>query len=1171
MMMRDKFFRINFLDRSIVEEDTMHNKDEKTDWSVRSTALIFFLILFIIPFVSHGQTARYWIGGDGQWSDDTKWTDAEGTPIGVPSAGDDALFWSTGGIVTYNVVSSLTLRMIDIDGMNPLTLSMEAGQLTTASTFVQLGMFNQSGGIHTINDSLGVGMYSGALGTYALSGSAVLVRTLGETKIGGEGIGYFVQSDSSSFTFGGSLYLGDANYEENAEGNPLQGYGRYTMNGGTLQNITGEFGEIILGEWGGKGEFIQSGGAVAISWLTLARQENSIGNYVLSGGTLRVAGVTYVGEQGTGTFNQYNGTTHTAGGLFVGGFGGNPGNGTYNLVSGELNVASDTVIGDGGIGVFNQGFRPDTEESDDGGNLISGNLYIGFNSLEDNQYNLYAGTLTVNGFTVIGGKDNGPDSTYGNGTFNQWDGTHRTGGLWLGDTVGSIGTYNLFSGGLITDYWNVIGARGTGIFNQYDGTYTASGPLEVGGAGNGTYNLADGILSTNGTIVGNWGTGTFNQGLDPDTGDITPGGTHTVNGDLVFGANGGTSGTYNLYNGALNVTGNTFVGFFGTGAFTQSSGTHTTSGLVLGQFKGSSGTYALSGDGYLSIANDIYLGVEGTGSFIQNDTSTVEANNLFIGTSGGAGTYELRGGSLSLTGVVSVGYSGIGTFTQSGGTHTVSGNLVLGEQQTGSGGTYLLSGDSSVFLQVGGNELIGWEGTGTFTQDGGIHTVAGDLNLAQGAPTEGYFNLNGGNLSVDGSLNIGHDGVGIFTQNGGTNTVGWNLVLGNNATGNGTYVLENGTLEVSGSFRGGEGTSTFIIDGQPRNGITGYSLTYPDETLSLTNFIVGSASGKTGLFTLPAGKNLSTNWIDVGSGGTGTFNQTGGTTMVNNVLVIGRNTGALGTYTLSGDNAVTLRTGQTHIGAFGTGILTQSGGTHTTGTLVLGYNTGGTGTYEMTDGTLTAADRVVIGMDGTGTFTQTGGTVTTGSMVIAQNSGGSGLYDFRSGNIYANYIDVNRGGTLRGAGNIYGNVHVNGGIVAPGNSPGTLNINGVYIQDEFSTLSIELGGTEQGITYDLLRIYGTASLTGTLDINLYGEYTPTAGTSYDILIADAIIGIGDAGFQGFTNIIGPNGWIWTVQYMDGSTTDTVSLTANAVPIPGALWFFAPALAGLIGLRRRFTK
>jgi hypothetical protein len=34
----------------------------------------------------------------------------------------------------------------------------------------------------------------------------------------------------------------------------------------------------------------------------------------------------------------------------------------------------------------------------------------------------------------------------------------------------------------------------------------------------------------------------------------------------------------------------------------------------------------------------------------------------------------------------------------------------------------------------------------------------------------------------------------------------------------------------------------------------------------------------------------------------------------------------------------------------------------------------------------------------------------------------------------------------------------------------------------------------------------------------------------------------------------------------------LTLTAmSSVPIPGALWLFAPALAGLVGLRRRFTK
>jgi hypothetical protein len=61
---------------------------------------------------------------------------------------------------------------------------------------------------------------------------------------------------------------------------------------------------------------------------------------------------------------------------------------------------------------------------------------------------------------------------------------------------------------------------------------------------------------------------------------------------------------------------------------------------------------------------------------------------------------------------------------------------------------------------------------------------------------------------------------------------------------------------------------------------------------------------------------------------------------------------------------------------------------------------------------------------------------------------------------------------------------------------------------------------------------------------------------------------------------GPNGPFWhtVILQWNGSGTSSLSVaTASGtdnvapVPIPGAAWLFAPALAGLMGLRRRFTK
>ncbi|MDA0346725.1 MAG: hypothetical protein O3C43_13985 [Verrucomicrobia bacterium] len=66
-------------------------------------------------------------------------------------------------------------------------------------------------------------------------------------------------------------------------------------------------------------------------------------------------------------------------------------------------------------------------------------------------------------------------------------------------------------------------------------------------------------------------------------------------------------------------------------------------------------------------------------------------------------------------------------------------------------------------------------------------------------------------------------------------------------------------------------------------------------------------------------------------------------------------------------------------------------------------------------------------------------------------------------------------------------INANGGVVstawtAPGDSPGTITINGDFTQTDTGTLQIEVFGAEAGTEYDQLIVNGTATLGGTLHI-----------------------------------------------------------------------------------------
>ena len=134
-----------------------------------------------------------------------------------------------------------------------------------------------------------------------------------------------------------------------------------------------------------------------------------------------------------------------------------------------------------------------------------------------------------------------------------------------------------------------------------------------------------------------------------------------------------------------------------------------------------------------------------------------------------------------------IGNLGTGTFTQSGGTNTFIGNgahFYLGYGSTGNGTYYLSTGTFS----NSGNNYVGYSGTGTFDQSGGTN-YPGLLNLGCQSTGVGTYYLRAGTIQASGE-NISGYGTGTFTQSGGTNIVGSSLNLVDYSTGSGTYNLK---------------------------------------------------------------------------------------------------------------------------------------------------------------------------------------------------------------------------------------------------------------------------------------------------------------------------------------------------------------------------------------------
>ncbi len=280
------------------------------------------------------------------------------------------------------------------------------------------------------------------------------------------------------------------------------------------------------------------------------------------------------------------------------------------------------------------------------GQINAYTLYVGTNDSTNGSFTQSGGTIKVAYTEVIG--------NVGTGSFMQTGGSNSAVNFYVG-TTGSGGTYSL---GTATSTLTVTGGEyigyvTTGTFTQTDGTNTVSGAgLDLGGfsgGGNGSYTLSGGTLSLSSTseIIGDDGIGKFTQ----------TDGTNFINFNSTFivGNTANSTGNYFLKGGDLDVTiGSEYIGYSGTGTFTQSAGNNTLSnfigGLTIGYNTGSIGTYNLSSTGTLTVTGSELVGSAGAGTFNQSGgTNNANGSGLTVGGGSVASSYTLSGGTATVT------------------------------------------------------------------------------------------------------------------------------------------------------------------------------------------------------------------------------------------------------------------------------------------------------------------------------------------------------------------------------------------------------------------------------------------------------------------------------------------------------------------------------------------
>jgi autotransporter-associated beta strand protein len=482
------------------------------------------------------------------------------------------------------------------------------------------------------------------------------------------------------------------------------------------------------------------------------------------------------------------------------------------------------------------------------------------------------------------------------------------------------------------------------------------------------------------------------------------------------------------------------------------------------------------------------------------------SNGLAFTTSG----YTLTGGTITLAGVSS-GLNTITTGTDGTVTTTIDsalagsaglmkmgqGTLILGGANTFTGGLTLSSGT----LQISSDSNLG-DSAGAVTLNGNLKTTAsvslgssravsggGTLDIAPGTTltSSGTFGMSAVTLSNSGTLDL--QGV---TRSVGVLTFGAAGVVNGSgaisATGLTATNVTSGSAIVNPAITFTSGDKTVDVG-------SGGTLALNGDVAGTTGRIV-----KTGGGTLIASGSNTTSGYRLGSAGSAPTN--GGTLILGSAASSGTNQlqlnygtlQATGPFTFANGLSIGGRTGAVAV-LGGSEAMTFSGSssffraTATSGELRLNVNNATilSGTIGATSGGGSATG---ITLGGTGSLTLNGGAAVT-ELITLQDS-----LDLIVNNTLGSGVNVANGTLLGGAGTIAGAVSVlDGGILAPGTSPGTLTINNTLGFAGTSVLNFELNAADQTIgggVNDLVTGVTNLTLDGILNVSGIGDFTTIA-------------------------------------------------------------------------------
>ncbi len=475
--------------------------------------------------------------------------------------------------------------------------------------------------------------------------------------------------------------------------------------------------------------------------------------------------------------------------------------------------------------------------------------------------------------------------------------------------------------------------------------------------------------------------------------------------------------------------------------------------------------------------------INGTG----NDL-TLRASSAAAGAS--YGTITLSGNVSNLDTLVKTG-NGVAILSGSNGIAEVSvqaGLLVAASNGALGSSASVASGASLVVTAAnahGDITLLGTDGFGSHAYMNGVNFRS--LNFT-------------GNSGQDGTITLTADAhIAKITGAANTATIAGNITSSASVAPTLAFHVDAGTLAVSGNIGSSVGAITKYGNGTTLavsgNINTTADLSVAEGTVALSgtaaNVNVNIASGATlainasNVFNGGASSGLTL--VDVASGGSLVLGANG-STVTDTILSL---TGSGNVSLLHGSTLNVLSGNYTGV-VQSNGSLVKDGASSTT-LLLTGASTylGGT---TVQGGTLNLSN---VGSLTSNVVVANGGVFVANGHVLAD------IPDAIDGN-----VTVNAGGRLKGSGVIAGGV-TNSGVVAPGNSPGVLTVNGAYL--ESGTLQVEIGGTAgAGVNpngFDQIHVTGgnytiTAGV-ATLELSKYNAFEPARRDSFLAVNVDA--------------------------------------------------------------------